>query len=64
MCRLLDFYNRYVRVMTYDQMKIGIIFSNSDPEILWNALRFANTVLLEEHRVKVFLLIGSFSSKK
>jgi uncharacterized protein involved in oxidation of intracellular sulfur len=37
-------------------MKIGIILSNTDPELVWNALRFANTALLEEHEVKIFLL--------
>jgi sulfur relay (sulfurtransferase) complex TusBCD TusD component (DsrE family) len=37
-------------------MKIGIILSNTDHELVWNALRFANTALLEDHKVKVFLL--------
>ncbi len=37
-------------------MKIGIIISQTEPETVWNALRFANTSLLEEHRVKIFLL--------
>jgi sulfur relay (sulfurtransferase) complex TusBCD TusD component (DsrE family) len=37
-------------------MKIGIILSSSDPEIVWNALRFANTAILEDHQVKIFLL--------
>ncbi len=37
-------------------MKIGIIISNADPELVWNALRFANTAILEEHQVKIFLL--------
>lgn len=37
-------------------MKIGIIISNTDPELVWNALRFANTAILEEHQVKIFLL--------
>jgi uncharacterized protein involved in oxidation of intracellular sulfur len=37
-------------------MKIGIIISNTDPELIWNALRFANTALLENHQVKIFLL--------
>lgn len=37
-------------------MKIGIILSNADPEVVWNALRFANTAILDEHEVKVFLL--------
>ena len=37
-------------------MKIGIIISQTDPETVWNALRFANTAILEEHEVKIFLL--------
>ncbi|MGC1133265.1 MAG: DsrE family protein [Nitrososphaeraceae archaeon] len=50
-------------------MKIGIIVSNTDPELVWNALRFANTALLEEHKVNIFLLgqgveIESIKSEK
>jgi len=50
-------------------MKIGIIFSDTDPELVWNALRFANTALLEDHEVNVFLLgqgveIESMQSEK
>ena len=37
-------------------MKIGIIISTTDAEIVWNALRFANTAILEDHKVKIFLL--------
>ena len=37
-------------------MRIGIILSSTDPEVVWNALRFANTAILDEHEVKVFLL--------
>ena len=37
-------------------MKIGLIISNTDPELVWNALRFANTAILEGHQVKIFLL--------
>jgi uncharacterized protein involved in oxidation of intracellular sulfur len=37
-------------------MKIGIIISQTDSEIVWNALRFANTAILEDHQVKIFLL--------
>ena len=37
-------------------MKIGIIISTADAEVVWNALRFANTAVLEEHKVKIFLL--------
>jgi uncharacterized protein involved in oxidation of intracellular sulfur len=37
-------------------MKIGLIISNTDPELVWNALRFAITAILEGHQVKIFLL--------
>src|SRR3990172_10249182 len=37
-------------------MKIGIIISTTDAEIVWNARRFANTAILEDHHVKIFLL--------
>jgi sulfur relay (sulfurtransferase) complex TusBCD TusD component (DsrE family) len=37
-------------------MKIGVIVSNTDPELVSNALRFANTGILEGHYVKIFLL--------
>jgi len=50
-------------------MKIGVIISNTDSELVWNALRFANTAILEEHYVKIFLLgvgveIESIKSEK
>lgn len=50
-------------------MKIGIIISNTDTELVWNALRFANTAILEGHYVKIFLLgagveIESIKSEK
>ncbi|WP_337861948.1 DsrE family protein [Nitrososphaera sp.] len=50
-------------------MKIGIILSNTDPEIVWNALRFANTAILDDHKVRIFLLgqaveIESIKSEK
>jgi uncharacterized protein involved in oxidation of intracellular sulfur len=50
-------------------MRIGIIISQTDPETVWNALRFANTAILEEHEVKIFLLgkgveIESIESEK
>jgi sulfur relay (sulfurtransferase) complex TusBCD TusD component (DsrE family) len=38
------------------KMKIGLIISNTDPELVWNALRFANTAILEGHQVIIFLL--------
>jgi uncharacterized protein involved in oxidation of intracellular sulfur len=37
-------------------MKIGMILSTTDPETVWNALRFANTAILEDHEVRIFLL--------
>ena len=40
-------------------MRIGviiIIISYTDPEVVQNALRFANTAILEGHYVKIFLL--------
>jgi sulfur relay (sulfurtransferase) complex TusBCD TusD component (DsrE family) len=40
----------------HEKMKIGLIISNTDPELVWNALRFANTAILEGHQVKIFLL--------
>ena len=51
------------------KMKIGIIITNTDPELVWNALRFANTAILEGHYVKIFLLgagveIESIKSEK
>ncbi|HEU0144554.1 MAG TPA: DsrE family protein [Nitrososphaera sp.] len=37
-------------------MKIGVVITNTDPELVWNALRFANTAILEGQQVKIFLL--------
>ena len=37
-------------------MKIEVIISNTDPELVWNALRFANTAILGGHQMKIFLL--------
>ena len=37
-------------------MKIGIIISTTDPEKVWNALRFANTAISEKHQAEIFLL--------
>ena len=37
-------------------MKIGIILSTNEPEIIWNAFRFGNTSLKANHKVKVFLI--------
>jgi uncharacterized protein involved in oxidation of intracellular sulfur len=38
-------------------MKIGIVVSTNDPEVCWNAFRFGNVALKENHAVKVFLII-------
>ena len=50
-------------------MKIGIIISNTDPELVWNALGLQTLQYLEGHQVKVFLLgpgveIESIKSQK
>jgi sulfur relay (sulfurtransferase) complex TusBCD TusD component (DsrE family) len=37
-------------------MKIGIVVSTNDPEVVWNAFRFGNAALKENHAVKVFLI--------
>ena len=37
-------------------MKIGILLSTNDPEEVWNAFRFANVALKENHEVRVFLV--------
>ena len=37
-------------------MKIGLVISTSDPETVCNALRFANTAILDKHWTKIFLL--------
>ncbi|MBI5229659.1 DsrE family protein [Candidatus Micrarchaeota archaeon] len=37
-------------------MKIGLVISTSEPEIVWNAFRFGVTALNANHGVKVFLL--------
>ncbi|MDI6777721.1 MAG: DsrE family protein [Patescibacteria group bacterium] len=37
-------------------MKIGIIISQTDPEVVWNAFRFGNFSLGKQHSVKVFLI--------
>ena len=37
-------------------MKIGIIISQTEPETVWNAFRFANVPLDKEHGVNVFLI--------
>jgi uncharacterized protein involved in oxidation of intracellular sulfur len=37
-------------------MKIGIVISKNEPEVVWNAFRFGNVALKENHTVKVFLV--------
>jgi uncharacterized protein involved in oxidation of intracellular sulfur len=37
-------------------MKVGIVLSTNDPEEVWNAFRFANVALAENHSVRVFLV--------
>jgi uncharacterized protein involved in oxidation of intracellular sulfur len=37
-------------------MKVGMVFSTSDPETVWTALRFANTALEAGDEVEIFLL--------
>jgi len=37
-------------------MKIGITISTNDPETVWNAFRFGNVALKENHSVKAFLI--------
>ncbi len=40
-------------------MNIGLICSTTDPEILWNAFRFANLCLEKMDDVKLFLHGGA-----
>ena len=37
-------------------MKIGIVLSTNDSEEVWNAFRFGNVALKENHEVRVFLV--------
>jgi uncharacterized protein involved in oxidation of intracellular sulfur len=37
-------------------MKIGIVVSTNDPEEVWNAFRFGNVALKQNHAVRVFLV--------
>jgi uncharacterized protein involved in oxidation of intracellular sulfur len=37
-------------------MKIGVIISSNDAEIVWNAFRYGNFALKEGDEIKVFLL--------
>jgi len=38
------------------RMKVTVIIYSNDPETVWNAFRFANTSLIYENQVTVFLL--------
>jgi len=37
-------------------MKIGLIISTNEAEVVWNAFRFGNMSLKANHKVKVFLI--------
>jgi len=37
-------------------VKIGIVISTNEPEVVWNAFRFGVTALKSGHEVKVFLM--------
>ncbi len=37
-------------------MKIGIVLNTNDHEEVWNAFRFGNVALKENHEVRVFLV--------
>ena len=37
-------------------MNIGIVISQTDPETVWNAFRFANFSIGKEHTVRTFLM--------
>jgi len=37
-------------------MKIGIVISTNEAEVVWNAFRFGNTALKANHQAKVFLI--------
>jgi uncharacterized protein involved in oxidation of intracellular sulfur len=44
-------------------MKIGIVVSTNEPEEVWNAFRFENVALKENHAVKVFLINKSVEAE-
>jgi len=37
-------------------LKLGIVLSTNEPEIVWNSFRFGNTSLKAKHIVTVFLM--------
>jgi len=38
------------------KMKIGVVISTNEPEVVWNAFRLGNVSLKASHAVKVFLI--------
>ena len=44
-------------------MKLGIIISTNEPELVWNVYRLANFALKESDAVKVFLLARGVESE-
>ena len=44
-------------------MRLGIIISTNDPELVWNVYRLANFALSEGDNVKVFLLAKGVESE-
>ena len=37
-------------------MKVGLVISQTDPETVWNAFRFANFSITKGHKVRTFLI--------
>ena len=37
-------------------MKVGLVISQTDPETVWNAFRFANFSINKGHKVRTFLI--------
>ncbi len=37
-------------------MKIGVVISTDEPEVVWSAFRFGNAALKAGHEVKMFLI--------
>ena len=37
-------------------MKVGLVISQTDPETVWNAFRFANFSISKGHEVRTFLI--------
>lgn len=50
-------------------MKLGIVISTNEPEVVWNAFRFGSVSLKASHEVKIFLInsgveAGNIKSEK